>query len=83
MLEQSVGQPPVATPSYVAAGLLGSFQTQSDKRKPHLDLSPSITQILCYPSGIAKTNCKWEINVPLVTKGIICYATASVCTVTR
>jgi hypothetical protein len=24
-----------------------------------------------YPSGLAKTICKWDINVPLVTKGLI------------
>jgi hypothetical protein len=25
----------------------------------------------CYPSGLEKTLCKWEIYVPLVTKGLI------------
>jgi hypothetical protein len=24
----------------------------------------------CYPSGLEKTPCKWDINVPLVTKGL-------------
>jgi hypothetical protein len=24
----------------------------------------------CYPSGLEKTLCKWEIYVPLVTKGL-------------
>jgi hypothetical protein len=24
----------------------------------------------CYPSGLKKTLCKWEIYVPLVTKGL-------------
>jgi len=24
----------------------------------------------CYPSGLEKTLCKWDINVPLVTKGL-------------
>jgi hypothetical protein len=24
----------------------------------------------CYPSGLEKTLCKWDIHVPLVTKGI-------------
>jgi hypothetical protein len=24
----------------------------------------------CYPSGLDKTLCKWEIYVPLVTKGL-------------
>jgi len=23
----------------------------------------------CYPSGLEKTLCKWDIHVPLVTKG--------------
>ena len=27
----------------------------------------------CYPSGLEKTLCKWDIHVPLVTKGLICY----------
>jgi hypothetical protein len=36
-----------------------------------------------YPSGLAKTICKWDTNVPLVMKGIICYATATVCRVTQ
>jgi len=26
----------------------------------------------CYPSGLEKTLCKWEIYVPLVTKGLKC-----------
>ena len=25
----------------------------------------------CYPSGLEKTLCKWDIYVPLVTKGLI------------
>jgi len=25
----------------------------------------------CYPSGLKKTLCKWDIYVPLVTKGLI------------
>jgi hypothetical protein len=25
----------------------------------------------CYPNGLEKTLCKWEIYVPLVTKGLI------------
>jgi hypothetical protein len=25
----------------------------------------------CYPSGLEKTLCKWEVYVPLVTKGLI------------
>ena len=24
----------------------------------------------CYPSGLEKTLCKWDIHVPLVTKGL-------------
>jgi hypothetical protein len=24
----------------------------------------------CYPSGLEKTLCKWEVYVPLVTKGL-------------
>jgi len=24
----------------------------------------------CYPSGLEKTLCKWDIYVPLVTKGL-------------
>jgi hypothetical protein len=24
----------------------------------------------CYPSGLGKTLCKWDIYVPLVTKGL-------------
>jgi hypothetical protein len=24
----------------------------------------------CYPSGLEKTLCKWELYVPLVTKGL-------------
>ena len=24
----------------------------------------------CYPSGLEKTLCLWDINVPLVTKGL-------------
>jgi hypothetical protein len=27
----------------------------------------------CYPSGLEKTLCKWEIYIPLVTKGLIDY----------
>jgi len=27
----------------------------------------------CYPSGLEKTLCKWEIYVPLVTKGLITF----------
>jgi hypothetical protein len=30
----------------------------------------------CYPSGLEKTHCKWEVYVPLVTKGLIDTATA-------
>jgi len=26
----------------------------------------------CYPSGLEKTLCKWDIYVPLVTKGLKC-----------
>jgi hypothetical protein len=26
----------------------------------------------CYPNGIEKTLCKWEIYVPLVKKGLKC-----------
>ena len=26
----------------------------------------------CYPSGLEKTLCKWDIYVPLVTKGLHC-----------
>jgi hypothetical protein len=25
----------------------------------------------CYPSGLEKTLCKWDIYVPLATKGLI------------
>jgi ribosomal protein L32E len=25
----------------------------------------------CYPSGLKKTLCKWEVYVPLVTKGLM------------
>jgi len=25
----------------------------------------------CYPSGFEKTLCKWDVYVPLVTKGLI------------
>jgi hypothetical protein len=25
----------------------------------------------CYPSGLEKTLCKWEVYVPLVTKGLM------------
>jgi hypothetical protein len=25
----------------------------------------------CYPSGLEKTICKWDIHVPLVTKGLM------------
>jgi hypothetical protein len=25
----------------------------------------------CYPSGLEKTLCKWDIYVPLVTKGLM------------
>ena len=28
----------------------------------------------CYPSGLEKTLCKWDIYVPLVTKGLNCNA---------
>jgi hypothetical protein len=24
----------------------------------------------CYPSGLEKTLCKWDLHVPLVTKGL-------------
>jgi hypothetical protein len=27
----------------------------------------------CYPSGLEKTLCKWDIHVSLVTKGLICH----------
>ena len=33
----------------------------------------------CYPSGLEKTLCKWDINVPLVKKGLIQYVCASDC----
>jgi hypothetical protein len=29
----------------------------------------------CYPSGLEKTLCKWDIHVPLVTKGLSCAET--------
>jgi hypothetical protein len=32
----------------------------------------------CYPSGLEKTLCKWDIYVPLVTKGLKC-VTYSMC----
>jgi hypothetical protein len=29
----------------------------------------------CYPSGLEKTLCKWDIHVSPVTKGLICIYT--------
>jgi hypothetical protein len=34
----------------------------------------------CYPSGLEKTLCKWEIYVPLVTKGLSAVRTSAALT---
>jgi len=33
----------------------------------------------CYPSGLEKTLCKWDMYVPLVTKGLKFVSENSVC----
>ena len=36
--------------------------------------------VYCYPNGLEKTLCKWDIHAPLVTKGLIqLTSTQSVC----
>jgi hypothetical protein len=33
----------------------------------------------CYPSGLEKTLCKWEVYVPLVTKGLTTLSVVTKC----